>query len=1147
MSSASAVENKAQANKAKHADSLLNMLFDRYLTSGKSIEDYVKTLDIDDSGDVSVTELGIIMVNRGIKAPPRVVKVLFQKLDRNGSGKVQGAEFNLGLTQILKEREGSGGRFGAGLQPEKAVYGEQFLLQKLERCQKEQSFFFRDFTKPEMKTLMQFSEGTIQYEAGEVIVPKGEHGHWVGLLFEGKYVDCLQEGDPNPHAHYTVGSFLRQFEFMDAYVHHDHSHGPPKKIPKQPKVPHGEKRRGVDGHKTDHAGAMDEEYLQGSANDGGAMLVWSVQNIREMAANGHDSLAQKFIRKVGISMISDVKERLHHGHQLLEDYKDGKIVPACVKKRFEGSAAPPPTDNTEMLETLNAEWGAKLSDLEKTLREQFEKEKREMEADFQRRLEEALAKQEEELQAEFARQLKTQRVIGKIREEMIRAETTKEKMQSIVEDEFERGLAILRSFATHVAEKMEGSIESLFETIGMLDKRGSVKNGSVNQKKLKTLFKTVGVDPSLKSVKTLTNFLTAATGKGKPDGVGMCHEIRTMMECLKIKGEMAKVENFEAVWTEAGKAVGTDGVPCSSLVSVLEKCVPQWESEDAAKVANVFKELFDWDEEEPVELGELMDALQRALAYNGQVQDEVDENGIGGYQQLVSARNLLVGMRAHLKITDYNNEDVSNAMEVMNHQSSDKLGEHQESTHVTTFKSTFDVGSFEQKPPTPEPPPPVEEEEDEPEEIVVVEKEIVIEKIVEKENKGKLGWSKLRQNHMQKVLNKKKLAMALKDGQMLSLSQKRRKERLKTQRLEEILRLTEKERDDYKERLRKALEDLQNSKTKVAQQAKVIEKLKLKIKEMALLIGEHEGRISDLEAQLAAAMENLRLADEKRRDLEGQIAILERRGDDDKLAIERLKSSYKALHSFLGFQILSMSTLILKLKKDLRFARGQANRATRYVESLQQKLNDLKKQHEKELEELRAKLMAERKRADELGNTLQQTEDAAKYAVQQILQRLRVSEMRTGELEKRFSSMSRPSTALLDAISHLDLGFMRQPLPGMDQLEILEEKPKVSRPRGPVGASALGGDLEPFPPSGAKMSGASIRMQTYPKGPRKNVLPIPGYNSAKPKRFGPSGAWRTKNMRNQQADAKRFGIRHKKKLSMGSTSMYDYDYGDYKE
>ncbi len=27
----------------------------------------------------------------------------------------------------------------------------------------------------------------------------------------------------------------------------------------------------------------------------------------------------------------------------------------------------------------------------------------------------------------------------------------------------------------------------------------------------------------------------------------------------------------------------------------------------------------------------------------------------------------------------------------------------------------------------------------------------------------------------------------------------------------------------------------------------------------------------------------------------------------------------------------------------------------------------------------------------------------------------------------------------VDAISHLDVGFMRQPLPGMDQLELLEE------------------------------------------------------------------------------------------------------------
>ena len=44
------------------------------------------------------------------------------------------------------------------LQPEKAVYGEQFLLQKLVRLQNEQSHFFRDFTKEELRTLMQYSK-----------------------------------------------------------------------------------------------------------------------------------------------------------------------------------------------------------------------------------------------------------------------------------------------------------------------------------------------------------------------------------------------------------------------------------------------------------------------------------------------------------------------------------------------------------------------------------------------------------------------------------------------------------------------------------------------------------------------------------------------------------------------------------------------------------------------------------------------------------------------------------------------------------------------------------------------------------------------------------------------------------------------------
>ena len=210
MSTASTdIANAGQAAKAEKAVDLLNVIFDRAVSSGLSFEDFVKTLDIDDSGTVSKTELGIILVNKGIKVPPKVIAVLFQKLDRTGSGTVAGKEFNDSLTQILKERAGEGGLFGSGLQPEKAVYGEQYLLQKLVRIQKEQSHFFRDFTKEELRVLMQFSEGMIQYEAGEVIVPAGEHGHWVGLLFEGKFVDLMQEGDPKAHAHYPLGSFVR--------------------------------------------------------------------------------------------------------------------------------------------------------------------------------------------------------------------------------------------------------------------------------------------------------------------------------------------------------------------------------------------------------------------------------------------------------------------------------------------------------------------------------------------------------------------------------------------------------------------------------------------------------------------------------------------------------------------------------------------------------------------------------------------------------------------------------------------------------------------------------------------------------------------------------------------------------------------------
>ena len=155
------VANANQARRAGKAGDLLNIIFDRAVASGLSFEEYVDTLDIDNSGSVSQTELGIILVNKGIKTNPKIVSVLFQKLDRNGSGKILGSEFNESLTNILKERAGEGGLFGAGLQPEKAVYGEQFLLQKLVRLQKEQSHFFRDFTKEELRTLMQYSEGEL--------------------------------------------------------------------------------------------------------------------------------------------------------------------------------------------------------------------------------------------------------------------------------------------------------------------------------------------------------------------------------------------------------------------------------------------------------------------------------------------------------------------------------------------------------------------------------------------------------------------------------------------------------------------------------------------------------------------------------------------------------------------------------------------------------------------------------------------------------------------------------------------------------------------------------------------------------------------------------------------------------------------------
>ena len=95
MSTASTdIANAGQAAKAEKAVDLLNVIFDRAVSSGLSFEDFVKTLDIDDSGSVSKTELSIILVNKGIKVAPKVIAVLFQKLDRTGSGTVAGKECN---------------------------------------------------------------------------------------------------------------------------------------------------------------------------------------------------------------------------------------------------------------------------------------------------------------------------------------------------------------------------------------------------------------------------------------------------------------------------------------------------------------------------------------------------------------------------------------------------------------------------------------------------------------------------------------------------------------------------------------------------------------------------------------------------------------------------------------------------------------------------------------------------------------------------------------------------------------------------------------------------------------------------------------------------------------------------------------------
>ena len=165
--------------------------------------------------------------------------------------------------------------------------------------------------------------------------------------------------------------------------------------------------------------------------------------------------------------------------------------------------------------------------------------------------------------------------------------------------------------------------------------------------------------------------------------------------------------------------------------------------------------------------------------------------------------------------------------------------------------------------------------------------------------------------------------------------------------------------------------------------------------------------------------------------------------------------------------------------------------------------------------------------------SLTQRRIAAKYAVQQILQRLRVSEMRTGELEKRFSSISRPSTALLDAISHLDIGFMRQPLPGLDQLEILEEKNTQSN----VQLRPQKGN-EPRRP---QKPNEGLRIRTYPRRNKASSShQLRNYNNA-PKFPGPSGAWRTKNMK--EGKAKLHGIRgSRSKKRLGSHSVYDYEF-----
>ena len=64
--------------------------------------------------------------------PPKLIAVLFHKLTGRDLGitSVAGKENNESLVADLESRQraGEGGLFGKGLQPEKAVYGEQYLL-----------------------------------------------------------------------------------------------------------------------------------------------------------------------------------------------------------------------------------------------------------------------------------------------------------------------------------------------------------------------------------------------------------------------------------------------------------------------------------------------------------------------------------------------------------------------------------------------------------------------------------------------------------------------------------------------------------------------------------------------------------------------------------------------------------------------------------------------------------------------------------------------------------------------------------------------------------------------------------------------------------------------------------------------------------